>query len=176
MAILTMREEGSSKYMVAESSAVVEVIKTLFQTISIVVGWLVVHKLSAARDRDKARREMLAKTADALSDEVGKLFMSAKDYHAKGRDSALEDTLKMSLQDLSARTSLLSDISKDAKELGSCRSAILAMKKAITATHFEDEHDGPLKQGSQQIQTITAEGLRVKQCFLRLKHRQFPTD
>jgi len=173
---LTMRGKASNKHMATESSTIAEVLRTAIQAISIVVGWVVVHKLSAARDRDRARREMLAKAADALGDEVGKLFMSAKEYHTKVRDRGLEDALKMALQDISARTSLLSDISKDVKELGSCRSAILAMKKAITATHFEDEHDGSLEQGSQQIQSITAEGLRVKQCFLKLKHRQFPTD
>ena len=119
---------------------------------------------------------MLAKAADGLSDEVGKLLISAREYHTKARDRDVEDALKMTLQDISVRTSLLSDISKDAKELASCRSAILAMKKAITATHFEDEHVVPLDLNSQQIQSITAEGLRVRHCFLKLKHRQFPTE
>lgn len=162
--------------MTSDTSTFSEALKTLFQVISIVIGWYVVHRLSAARDRDKARREMLAKAAEGLSDEVSKLLVSTREYHTKARDRAVEDALKMTLQDISVRTSLLSDISEDAKELGSCRSAILAMKRATTATHFEDEHDGPLDLNSQQIQSITAEGLRVRHCFLKLKHRQFPTE
>lgn len=152
-----------------------EIVKNLVQVVSVAVGWIVVHKLSAGRDRDKARREMLAKAADGLNDEVGKLMAMAREYHIKTRDKSVEDTLKMTLQDLSARTSLLSDISSEAKELAACRSAILALKKAITASHFEDEHEEALSPGGTELQAIAAEGLKVKQCFLKLKHKQFPT-
>lgn len=162
--------------MAAEVSSVSEVLKALIQTGAIVIGWVVVHRLSAARDRDKARREMLVKAADSLSDEIGKLFIGAKDYHSKARELAQEIVLKMTLQDLSARTNLLSDICGDQKELASCRSAILALKKAISAVHFEDEHNEPLDLGSPQIQSIAAEALRAKQSFLRLKHRQFSIE
>lgn len=151
-----------------------EIIKNLVQIASIAVGWVVVHKLSAGRDRDKSRREMLAKAADGLSDEVGKLMAMARDYHTQMRDDSGGDTLKMTLQDLSARASLLSEVSNDVKELAACRSAILALKKAITANHFEDEHGTALKPGDSQLQAIAAEGLKVKQCFLKLKHKQFP--
>jgi hypothetical protein len=162
--------------MGVEVNSVSEVLKAVIQTGAIVIGWVVVHKLSAARDRDKARREMLVKAADSLNEEIGKLFIGAKDYHSKARELGQEVVLKMTFQDLSARTNLLSDICGDHKELASCRSAILAMKKAISSAHFEDEHIEPLDLGSPQIQTITAEALRAKQSFLRLKHRQFPIE
>ncbi len=161
---------------VTEVTSVAEVVKTLAQTVAIVIGWVVVHRLSAKRDRDKARREMLAKAADSLSDEIGKLFIGAKDYHSKPRELAQEIVLKMTLQDISARTNLLSDICSDKQELASCRSAILAMKRAISSAHFEDEHNGSIELSSPQIQSITSEALRVKQSFLRLKHRQFPVE
>lgn len=151
-----------------------ELLKTVIQAGSIIVGWIVVHKLSAARDRDKARREMLARAADALGDELTKLFASAKSYHTTDRNIEMEDSLKMTLQDISARTSLLVDISNEETELSLCKSALLSVKKAITGIHFEDEHDGPLEQGSQQIQLITSEILRAKRYFLQLKHKQFP--
>jgi hypothetical protein len=161
--------------MATDTSAVSEVVKTLIQVVSVALGWYVVHKLSEARDRDKARRDILVKAADGLSDDASKLLAVARDYHTKSRDRTTEDTIKMTLQDISARTNLLSDISPEVKELASCRSAILAFKKAITATHFEDEHDATLEPGAQQLQSIAAEGLKVKQCFLRLKHKQFPS-
>jgi hypothetical protein len=161
--------------MAADTSTSSEVIKTLVQVVSVAVGWYVVHRLSAARDRDKARRDLLVKAADSLSEDTGKLLTVAREYHTKGRDRAVEDNIKMTLQDISARTNLLADISLEAKELASCRSAILAFKKAITATHFEDEHEIALEPGTQQLQSIAAEGLKVKQCFLKLKHKQFPS-
>lgn len=146
---------------------------TIIQTILIIIGWIVVHKLSAARDRDKARREMLAKAADSLTDDTSDLIKKSWDYHTKGRDKLLENEIKMMLQDISSRTSMLSEVSSDAAELGSCRSSIIAMKRSMTAMHFEDEHDSPLNEESHQIQSITSESLRVKQCFARLKQKQF---
>jgi hypothetical protein len=148
---------------------------TIAQTILIIIGWVVVHKLSTARDRDKARRELLVKAADSLIQDTSELIKKSWDYHTKKRDMLLEIEIKMMLQDISTRTSMLSDISSDAKELGSCRSAIIAMKKSITALHFEDEHDLPLGQESSQIQSITAESLRVKLCLSRFKQTLFKT-
>lgn len=148
---------------------------TIIQTILIIIGWIVVHKLSTARDRDKARREMLVKAADSLMQDTSELIKKSWDYHTKDRNKLLENEIKMILQDISTRTSMLSEISTDAKELGSCRSAIIAMKKSMTALHFEDEHETPLSEESSQIQSITAESLRVKQCLSRFKQKQFKT-
>jgi hypothetical protein len=117
---------------------------------------------------------MIAKAADALGAEIGELLSSAREYHIQQRDIAVEENLKIVLQDLSARTSLLSDVCDDNAELSLCRSGVLAVKKAITGSHFEDEHDGALSASAQQIQVITAEILRAKRYFLQLKHKQFP--
>ncbi|MFL6673759.1 MAG: hypothetical protein ACJ8LG_10760 [Massilia sp.] len=151
-----------------------DVIKTFFQATVIVIGWVVVHRLSEKRDRDKARREMVAKAADALRDEITKFLSVARNYHTSDRDIDAEDSIKISLQDISARTSLLSDICKDSAELSLCKSAILATKKSVTGSHFEDEHNGPIAQGEQQVQLITADVLRAKRYYLQLKHKQFP--
>jgi len=119
---------------------------------------------------------MVAKAADGLSEDVGKLLSNAKDYHTKARDNNLEDQIKMALQDISNRTNSLYQISSNAAELAACRSAILSMKKAISSNHFEDEHTEPLQAASSQVQSIVSEALRVKQNFLRLKHCQFPAE
>lgn len=146
----------------------------IIQIVLIIFGWVVVHWLSNARDRDKSRREMLAKAADSLNDELGKIYTSAVEYHVKVRNLSLENSLKMSLQDISARTTLLRDVSVDIKELDLCRSHILIMKKAISANHFEDEHIAEIELGSRQIQEIASSVLLAKRCFLMLKHQQFP--
>ena len=47
-----------------------EFITWLGQVAVVGLGWWVVHRLSASRDLDKARRELVAKSADGLSDET----------------------------------------------------------------------------------------------------------
>ena len=63
--------------MAAEVSIAGEVVKTIVQLAAIVAGWGIVHRLSTARDRDKARRELLVKAADSLGDEALKLLALA---------------------------------------------------------------------------------------------------
>ena len=131
------------------------------------------HKLTVTRDKDKARREMIVKAVDSLLEDTNKIVSMAWKYHLDARDKRLENEVKMMLQDLSSKASMLSDISQNNSELAACRSAIIAMKKSITATHFEDEHIERLEEESPQIQSIASESLRVKQCFIKLKHKQF---
>lgn len=145
----------------------------LGQVTSVVCGWIVVHKLSAARDRDKARREMVAKSADLLSDQVGEIFLDGGKYHQGSRDLSLEVKLKLALQDLSNRTSALGSICDHSSELTACRCAVLSLKQAITKDHFEDEHLEPVCHNASQLQAIAAETMRLKQALLKLKHSQF---
>lgn len=149
-------------------------ISSVFQGIFILLGWVVVHKLSVKRDFDKARREMLVKAMDVLSDEITKIFSLARDYHTGDRDISTEQTIKMLLQDVSGRISMLSDISLDSRELSFCKDSIISLKKTITGLHFEDEHTGKLEVENQQIQAITNDALEAKKYFQQLKHRQFP--
>ena len=146
----------------------------IVQIIGLIAGWVIVHKQSAKRDIDKARREMIAKTSDSLNDDSTKIFGIAKDYHTKIRDAAVEDSIKMSLQDLSIRTSLLNKVCKDDNELRICRNAVLDLKKSITGEHFEDEHLAPLILGADQLMSIAESVLKTKRAFLELKQRQFP--
>lgn len=146
----------------------------LLQISGLIAGWIIVHKQSSKRDIDKARREMIAKTSDGLNDDAVKIFEVAKTYHTSERDEEAEDSIKMSLQDLSIRTSLLTKVCNDVGELRVCRSAVLDLKKAITGCHFEDEHVGPLQMRSEQMQTVTESILRTKRAFLELKQKQFP--
>jgi hypothetical protein len=151
-----------------------EFAKLLVQLAGIIIGWVVVHHLSAARDIDKARREMVGKAADGLVDDVTKLFSIAKEYHIKERSLELEDTIKISLQDISSRTALLHVAVVDAADLTMCTRAITELRKAITGEHFEDEHDGPKKTTDDQIKLLADGVLRAKRLLLGLKLKQFP--
>ena len=110
---------------------------------------------------------------DAIMKNINDIFACSNKYHSTLRDKNIEITLKMSLQDLSYRITQLIDITANDNEIKPCRNAMLEMKKAITMIHFEDEHDGPIDQKSQQIQTIAFTVLKLKQTFLKLKHSQF---
>lgn len=146
----------------------------IIQIVGLILGWVIVHVLSSRRDIDKARREMIAKAADSLNDDVTKLFSSAKEYHTKNRDTVIEDSLKMSLQDIAIRTSLLGKVCSNELEILSCRRAILDLRKAITSEHFEDAHTSPLSASANQIKAIADSVLRAKRSLQELKQQQFP--
>jgi hypothetical protein len=144
------------------------------QALVVAFGWWVVHRLSSARDRDKSRREMVAKSADQLIDALSAHLVIAHEYHLKTRDVTAELKIKMSIQDMAMRATGLSEISSDESVLAPCRSEIAAVRRAVTGAHFEDEHDGPLNESSQQVQDVAEAVSRAKRAVLRLKHRQFP--
>ena len=150
-----------------------ELVKFLGQAVIVVVGWWVVHQLSSARDRDKSRRELVAKSADALADALGPLLIEAREYHLTARDVARELQLKMALQDLSMRASGLSEVCSDESFLAPCRGDIGGLRRAITGVHFEDEHLEPSGATDSQLQVVAEAVLRARRSLLRLKHRQF---
>lgn len=148
------------------------IMQTLIQVASVVAGWIVVHKLSVARDIDKSRREMLVGIADRLSSDVTGLLDCALKYHTNPRNTEFELALKLNLQDISSSTGMLSEVSSNDVELRQCRAAILSLKKSITGSHFEDEHGSPIAEGSEQVQAIASDALKLKQSYQRLKQRQ----
>ena len=158
----------------AESSGWVEFVKWLSQLAAVGVGWYVVHRLSAQRDRDKARREMVAKSADGLTDALLVILSESREYHLKDRDRKLELKLKMSLQDLAMRVQGLSDICTDEKALAPCRAEVAALRRKVTGRHFEDEHIDPLLDSDRQLEDMAEVVMRARRQLLRLKHLQFP--
>ena len=61
------------------------------------IGWFIVHRLSAARDMDKARREMAAQVADDLVEVATSIFLAAQRYHTNKRERENERQLKRAL-------------------------------------------------------------------------------
>ena len=155
----------------AESSGWVEFFKWLGQLTAVGLGWYVVHRLSAQRDRDKARREMVAKSADGLTDALLVILSESREYHLKDRDRKLELKLKMSLQDLVMRVQGLSDICTDEKALAPCRAEVAALRRKVTGRHFEDEHIDPLLDSDRQLEDMAEVVMRARRQLLRLKHK-----
>jgi len=160
----------------AEPSTLSEFWKWVGQAVVVVIGWAVVHRLSAARDRDKARREMVVKSADQLIDALGTHLSAAHDYHLKARDVDAELKIKMAIQDMAIRAQGLSDVLKDEQALATCRAEVALVRRTVTGQHFEDEHEGALSENAPQVQAIADAVLRAKRAFLRLKHSQFALD
>ncbi len=159
-----------------EASTAGEIFKFLSQAVIVGFGWYVVHRLSSARDKDKLRREMLAKTADGLCDDLSKLLTLAREYHLNSRDKKNEVSIKIMLQDLSMRTAFLSDLCNDKDELRRCRSALINFKKSVSGAHFEDEHTEALDITEHLFDLMALEYSKVKSAFVKLKHKQFPSN
>lgn len=150
-----------------------EFLKFLGQVVVVAIGWFVVNQLSLTRERDKARRDIVVKSTELLSDGIDKILTESRMYHLQERDTARELVLKMTLQDLAMRMAALSDICDQERLLAPCRSDIAGIRRAVTGTHFEDEHDGKLPETSVHLQAMAESTLKAKRSLLKLKHEQY---
>ena len=144
----------------------------IIQIALICLGWYVVHYFSSKRDLDKIKREMLLKESDSLSDIVDLIFNLAVEYHTSDLSNfSDESTLKIRLQDLSHRLSLLNKTTSEAPIINCAAKEFILFKRAITERNFEDEHS-KLSNNSEQIQDIAASAVSLKHMILSFKHSQ----
>ena len=151
----------------------IELGKLSIPSVLVVAGWMVANTLAMKRERDKARRDMIAKSSDSLCDSIDKIFEVAIEYHSTERNRKLETKLKISLQDLTERVSSLSQITQDCDEPQRCIALSVGFRQAITRSHFEDEHLGPL-ESNVEYENIASTSLALKRSLVALKHAQFP--
>ena len=146
----------------------------IFTAVGIVGGWVVVHLLSRHRDRDKARRELIVKTCDAVSDQISKIMASAMKYHlATVRDVSLEIELNSGLKDLSAQLRLLNEVVRP--KIDGVRSSAphKQLKQTITGRRYEDERTAPLDSADPQINEIIAAASELRLYLAEIKFNQF---
>ncbi len=147
---------------------------TIFAAAGIVGGWAVVHFLSQRRDRDKARRELIVKTCDTVSEQISKIMASGIRYHvAVARDVSLEIELNSVLKDLSAQLRLLNEVVRP--KVDGVRSNALHkhLKQAITGQHYEDEYSVALDTADLQINVIIASASELRLYLAEIKFNQF---
>lgn len=145
----------------------------LAQLLMLGFGWFIVHRLSLSRDRDKARREMLAKASDVIDGLIDKLLESGSSYHAKERDVLEENKIKIALKDVGNRISSLKLLCSD-DDLADCRRKFIKLKQSITSSNFEYEHV-PIESYDNKIhQDISAAVVDMKFALNCLKFKQFP--
>lgn len=143
-------------------------------TALIVVGWAVVHFTSRDRDRDKARRDLVVKATDALSDQVAKLVTVSVAYHSgKERENSKEIEIKSTLQDLSLQTRLINQAVRPTRDGAQSTTLHNAFKQSITAHHFEDEWDKSLSANGVEVSEIAAAGIAMRAYFAEIKFEQF---
>jgi hypothetical protein len=150
----------------------VEVSKTLLQFLLIIIGWIIVHKLTSRRDIDKSRRDIITASVDKLCEQINYIVEKSHEYHTSERSVARENEIKRNLQDLSIRASSLKDLINDNK----CQPVWLnvrKLKQAITGTHFEDEHQKAITDLDSQFEMIAEYEMSLKRALFDLKHSQF---
>ena len=150
----------------------VDFFKLALPSLLVIVGWITVHNLTVKREMEKARREMIAKSADGLCDVVDRLFEYANDYHSSARNNKLEVKIKITQSDLSQRVSSLAQITSNSEILTDCLISVIKLRQAISGKHFEDEHLEPIENNSIH-EEIAEASLVMKRSLFRLKNSQF---
>lgn len=145
----------------------------LGQAFVVGIGWYVVHRLSRSRDLDKARRDMVTKSADAVLLQVNDLLLQGRSYHTCERDLDREIRVKLSLQDLALQVNATGELAQSARYAAACRSELLAFRRAMTFRHFEDEHIDPIPADDPLLEAVAEHADRLKRTLLRLKAAQF---
>ena len=112
--------------------------------IIIIIGWIVVDRLSARRERKKEWREFARQTASF----VDKIEDDALIYHcANSRDQQLEKKIKLDLEELDMRLTLLT------KKLG-MKLSVSSFRSAITLENFETSTFRKQSYNNNTIQSI----------------------
>lgn len=142
-------------------------------TVLIAVGWIIVHVMTSKRDKDKLRRELLIKAADAINEQISKMIATSIQYHTCKRDAKSEIEIKSSLKDISNQLHLINEATNPKRDGVQSSRLHKNFKQAITAKHFEDEHLEPLEANGIQLSEIAALGLELKAYFSEVKYAQF---
>lgn len=148
-----------------------DLLKIFIQSVLIVIGWIIVHKLSSTRDLEKSRRDTIATSIDKLCDQVNVISEHAVEYHLNDREAAKEQKLNRILKDLSIRVSSFKDL-MDESDCQQIWQQAIKYKQSITGKHFEDEHISKLANSDEVIENIAEQESLLKVALYNLKHAQ----
>ncbi|KAB1444178.1 hypothetical protein [Bordetella bronchiseptica] len=140
--------------------------------VAAIVGWYVVHRLSIARERDKFRRETIAKESVELCAMASTILEKSIDYHCTERNEVAERELKSLFDRLTLRIQHLPTMNDVVRNTAATHSAIL-FKQASTGIHFEDEHEGPLLTGDNVIASVQIAAFNLEAELLSIRSTTF---
>ncbi len=148
-----------------------DLLKITLQSVLIVVGWIIVHKLTSTRDLEKSRRDTVAASIDKLCDQVNMISEHAVEYHSNDREIAKEQKLNRILKDLNIRVSSFKDLVNE-NDCSHVWQQAIKYKQSITGKHFEDEHISKLICSHEVIENVAEQESLLKVALYDLKHAQ----
>lgn len=140
--------------------------------VAAIVGWYVVHRLAVAREREKFRREAVAKEALEICTLTSAILDKSITYHCGDRDEILERELKSLFDRLSLRIQHLPTV-RDAIRNVPATSAAIMFKQAVTGIHFEDEHEGLLAPSDAIVAGIQIAAYKLEEELLGIRATAF---
>lgn len=149
-----------------------DLLKITLQSVLIVIGWIIVHKLSFTRDLQKSRRDTVAASIDKLCDQVNMISEHAVEYHLSDREISREQKLNRILKDLNIRVSSFKDLVNENDDCKQVWQQAIKYKQSITGKHFEDEHVSKLLCSDDVIENIAEQESLLKIYLYDLKHAQ----
>ncbi len=137
---------------------------SLISAILVVVGWFVVNKAQANRERRKQIREF----ASGLIKDLSEIERAAIQYHVEPRDKKEESLILTRLTRLEKACGIFPEFLNNqnifravkVERLHVDSNLLREMRKAITLEHFWDEHTQPIEVDSAIVQNI---GLAVSE-------------
>jgi len=124
-------------------------IPTVVSGLLVILGWFVVNRNQANRERRKQIREYVLGLMEELSELESQIFK----YHTEVRDKSVEQIFILRLTrfekscarlpEFSGRQFFLKAVKKDDLEVSPA--IIQKMRRAMTLRHFMDEHDGAVE-------------------------------
>lgn len=148
-----------------------DLLKIALQSALIVIGWIIVHKLTSTRDLEKSRRDTVAASIDKLCEQVNVISEHAVEYHSNDREITKEQKLNRILKDLNIRVSSFKDLVSE-NDCQQVWQQAIKYKQSITGKHFEDEHINKLTSSHEVIEVIAEQESQLKVSLYDLKHAQ----
>lgn len=160
----TSTKSGSEKIMAVSPLAITAGMVTA------TLGWWAVHALTLRRDREKFRLESLKADLGDIGSIIGDLIELSSGYHCSYRDIAKERSTLSLLTKLPLRIQSMPVAPNEAKEKENLLMLFNSLKRAITGSHFDDEHSGPLLPSSEQLSEIHRTALELEMAVLSLRN------
>lgn len=134
-----------------------------------ILGWYVSHTLTARRERDRFRREILSKELDVAMSLVKEILEMAFDYHSNNRCVSRERKIIIAFNRLTYRAQSLplTDLHDSSKQ--DLAEFIISFKISITGNHFEDEHTYPLKADDAMLSEFQHHAAQLEHSILKIR-------
>jgi len=130
----------------------------ILSAVLVVAGWIIVNKTQANRERRKQLREAVTDLQDRLS----KIEQKAIEYHSTERQDSVEREVMSTLGRFEKACAALPRYVSSQRIWRACDASkvtvdgklVQAFRKAVTLSHFADEHSGALNVQDEFIQEI----------------------